>query len=156
VTAILSPLRSRLLFEMDLLVDPPHDLGGPAGAARRVGNIPGGTFTGERLRGTILPGGSDWQTLRSDGAVLLDARLLLMTDDGALIGMTYTGIRHGPPEIIASLAAGEPVSPEAYYFRTVPSFVTSDPRYEWLNRIVAIGIGHRNPRGPLYRIEEIL
>jgi len=151
----LPPIYTRFLFTMEVEVAGLQSIGGPPGAERRVGDVTGGRFEGERLRGIILSGGSDWQTLRGDGAILLDARILLQTDDGALIGMTYGGIRHGPPEIMAKLARGETVDPDDYYFRIVPAFTTSDPRYEWLNRIVACGAGHRVARGPVYRIEEL-
>jgi hypothetical protein len=32
----------------------------------------------------------------------LDLRLTLETDDGALIHMTSFGLRHGPPEVVAT------------------------------------------------------
>ena len=61
-----------------------------------VGVIEGGSFEGERLSGEVLAGGNDWQTIRSDGCVKLDVRIVLRTDDNTLIGMTYQGLRHGP------------------------------------------------------------
>ena len=149
-------LRSRPLFALQLAVDGFVTAGGPEGSARRIATIPGGSFAGERLRGIVLPGGADWQTLRGDGAVLLDSRIVLQTEDGALIAMTYAGIRHGPAEVMARLANGETVDPAHYYFRIVPAFATSDPRYEWLNRVVAVGDGQRLPGGPRYQVHEIL
>ena len=65
--------------------------GGPAGT-RRIVNVTGGSIDGPRLRGTILPPGGDWITVRADGTAKLDVRLTIETDDGALILMTYTGI----------------------------------------------------------------
>ncbi len=91
--------------------------------------VPSGSFEGERLSGIVLDGGSDWQMVHGDGATTLDVRLVLQTGDGALIGMTYTGIRHGPPEVMARIAKGEAVDPGSYYFRTSASFTTSDARY---------------------------
>lgn len=149
-------LRTRPLFALRLAVDAFLSVGGPEGHARRIANVPGGSFEGTRMRGTVLPSGTDWQTLRSDGAVLLDARIVLQAEDGALIAMTYTGIRHGPAEVMAQLGRGEAVDPANYYFRIVPSFATSDPAYEWLNGIVAIGIGQRLPEGPSYVVHEVL
>jgi hypothetical protein len=152
----LPALRTRPLFVAEVLVDPLQSVGGPSGAARRIGTLPGGRFAGERLSGTILPGGADWQTERGDGAIALDARVVLQTDDGALIAMSYTGLRHGAPEVIERLTSGAAVSPSEYYFRILPSFATSHPRYEWLNRSLAIGVGHRMPSGPIYDIHEII
>jgi hypothetical protein len=145
-------LRTRPLFSMTLAVDGFVTVG----SARRIAGITGGSFSGERLRGTVLPGGTDWQTLRADGAVLLDGRIVLRTDDGALVAMTYTGIRHGPPDVMARLGRGEPVDPASYYFRIVPTFQAAEGRYEWLNRIVAVADGQRLPEGPVYQVYEIL
>ncbi|OHT19139.1 DUF3237 domain-containing protein [Edaphosphingomonas haloaromaticamans] len=154
--AALRDVGLRPLFAMTVTVPTVHAPGGPAGAERRIGDISGGGFRGERLSGAVLPGGTDWQTLRSDGAVLLDARVVLRTDDGASIAMSYTGIRHGPAEVMARLGRGEDIDPTTYYFRIAPVFATSASRYEWLNRIVAIGVGHRLAHGPIYNIFEIL
>lgn len=153
---LLQAVNVRPLFAMTLAVNAIHIAGGPDGAERRIGDIAGGTFMGDRLSGDVLPGGTDWQIARADGAVTLDARVVLRTGDDTLIAMDYSGIRHGPPEIMARIAKGEAVDPASYYFRTVPRFSTSAPRYEWLNRILAIGIGHRLAGGPIYSIFEVL
>ena len=70
--------------------------------------------------------------------------------------MFYDGFRYGPPEVMDALARGESVDPSAYYFRISPTFETGSPKYAWLNRIVAIGVGRRVPAGPTYDIHEIL
>jgi hypothetical protein len=57
---------------------------------------------------------------------------------------------------MARLAAGEAVDPRSYYFRIAPSFETASRKYGWLNRIVAIGRGRREPGGPVYTIDEVL
>jgi hypothetical protein len=118
--------------------------------------VTGGDFEGPRLRGRIVPGGADWLLLRADGVLELDLRITLETDDHALIYMTFEGLRHGPPDVIAALGRGEVVDPARYYFRTVPRFETSAPTYEFLNRIVAVGFGETRPDGAVHRIEEIL
>lgn len=152
----LQALHTRPLFTLEVEVDPPKTPGGHEGAERRVGVIPGGVFRGERLSGRVLDGGSDWQTLYSQGVVQLDARIVLETDAGELVAMTYNGLRHGPAEIMASLGRGEPVDPAQYYFRIFATFATSAPRLEWLNRILAVGIGHRRADGPIYNLFEVL
>ena len=151
----LASVRTRSLFTIRLDVSEVQKIGGDP-IFRQVGVIPGGTFAGERLSGRVRDGGSDWQTIRPGGSVLLDCRLVLETADGALIEMTYAGIRAGAPEVLARLGRGEPVDPADYYFRINPLFATADPRYAWLNDVLAVGIGHRPPEGPLYSIFEIL
>jgi hypothetical protein len=81
---------------------------------------------------------------------------VLKTTDGALIVMTYQCLRAGPPSVIEKLDKGEVVDPESYYFRMNPMFETSVQKYDWMNRIIAIGIGHRLPDGPIYSIFEVL
>jgi hypothetical protein len=156
----LKTIRTRPLFVMRLNVRPLQVVGAAPGGFRRVGVVPGGVFEGERdgqrLAGEVLEGASDWQTVRSDGAVTLDVRAILKTHDGALIGMTYKGLRHGPSEVLAALDRGEEVDPARYYFRINPMFETAAPQYDWINRILAIGTGHRRADGPVYSVFEVL
>ena len=152
----LKAVRSRALFVMHLNVRPLQVIGATPGAFRRIGVVPGGVFEGERVRGEVLEGGSDWQTVRSDGATTLDVRLVLRTADDALIGMQYRGLRHGTPDIVARIDKGEAVDPASYYFRINALFDTASPTYDWLNRILAIGVGHRRAEGVVYSLFEIL
>lgn len=152
----MSAIRIAHLFTIALKVAPPQKLGRTPLAERLVAVVTSGHFEGERLRGTVEEGGTDWIQVRADGAFQLDVRLVLKTDDGALIGMTYRGIRHGPAEVLARLGRGEPVDPSEYYFRTAPFFETGDARYDWLNRIVAIATGERRADGPVYTVYEVL
>ncbi|HKF72535.1 MAG TPA: DUF3237 domain-containing protein [Stellaceae bacterium] len=152
----MTDVRAALLFNISLSTGAPQMLGKTPLGDRRIVPVTGGIFEGPKLRGSVEPGGSDWILLRPDGAVQLDVRLTLKTEDGALIGMSYRGYRHGPPEVIERLNRGEAVDPSEYYFRTAPLFETSAPRYDWLNRIIAVGLGHRPPGGPVYRVFEVL
>jgi Protein of unknown function (DUF3237) len=149
-------VHTRLMFVMRLEVKPVFLVGPAPDEVRRVGIIPGGSFEGERLSGKVLEGGSDWQTIRRDGTVMINVRLMMRTNDDALVGMTYQGVRSGPPEVIAKIDRGEAVDPASYYFRINPMFQTSAPQYDWLNRVVGVGIGHRFADGPIYSIFELL
>ena len=132
-----------LIARIALRLEAPLDIGVTPAGRRRILAISGGTVSGGRLRGEVLSGGSDWQTMREDKTVLMDARYTIRTFDGALISVLEKGIRHGPPEVLARVAAGEAVDPSAYYFRTSPRFETGDARYGWLNNAVAICSGVR-------------
>jgi hypothetical protein len=153
---VLRGIRTKPLFVFRLDVRPLQIIGGSEGAFRRIGVVPGGVFEGERLSGTVLEGGSDWQLLRADQSVSLNVRLILKTDDGALIGMTYQGIRAGAPEILKRIDAGEEVDPASYYFRINPLFETGSEKYGWLNNIIAVGAGRRTAAGPVYSVFEVL
>jgi hypothetical protein len=152
----LKSVRTRPLFVMRLDVRPLIVVGPTPGGYRRIGIVPGGRFEGERLSGEVLDCGTDWQTVRGDGAIALDARLNLKTDDGALISMTYRGIRHGPVDLMQRMDKGEVVDAADYYFRTNPLFETSATKYDWINRVIAIGVGHRRTEGPIYSVFEVL
>jgi len=151
----LTSVRTRPLFVLREQVPPLLVVGNTPNAFRRIGVVQGGSFEGERLSGEVVTG-NDWQAVRTDSCIKLDVRLVLKTTDGALIVMTYQCLRAGTPEIIEKLDKGEVVDPSNYYFRMNPLFETSAEKYDWMNRIIAVGIGHRFPDGPLYSIFEVL
>jgi len=128
---------------LQLQTAPPQFVGATPRGTRRTYPVTGGSFEGDRLRGRVLPGGGDWTLKRSDGVLELDLRITLETDDGALIHMTFEGIRDDD-------------APGAPYFRTVPRFETADPRYAFLNRLLAAGTGQVGGGGPVHRIEELV
>jgi 5-methylphenazine-1-carboxylate 1-monooxygenase len=133
------------LMHVNVTLEPVRDLGETPLGRRRIIGITGGTFKGPRLAGKILPGGADWQVIRSDGVAFLDARYTLETDDGALIYVNNKGYRHGPQDVIERMARGEEVDPTLYYMRATPWFETSAPRYAWLNRTICVATGARRP-----------
>jgi hypothetical protein len=152
----MAEIRTSHLFTLKLAVNGMQTIGETPGGNRRVGLVAGGTFEGPKLRGTVLPSGTDWIMGRADGVTVLDVRLVLETEDKATIGMTYRGLRHGPAEVMAKVNGGEFVDPALYYFRTSVILETAAPQYAWLNKIIAIGTGSRPPEGPVYDVFEVL
>jgi len=136
-------MRSRPLMTLRLNTAPTQNLGAGPHGNRLTFPVAGGGFEGDRLRGKVLPGGGDWVLKRLDGVLELDLRITLETDDGALIHMTFEGIRDDG-------AKGSP------YFRTLPRFETADTKYSFLNRLLAVGVGEIGADGPVHVIEEIL
>ena len=112
----MTSLQFRPLFIFRIAVNKPSVIGQTPSVDRRVGEITGGVFEGERLSGKILSGGSDWQVVRRDGSWVLDVRFVMETDDQHLIGMTYKGIRHGPQAVLDRIARGESVNPGGLLF----------------------------------------
>ncbi|MDZ4371828.1 MAG: DUF3237 domain-containing protein [Phenylobacterium sp.] len=154
-------LKSRGLCTVDIRLDDdaPLPLGKSPFRNRRVSYIAGGTVEGERLRGEVLPGGGDWSELGAgaDGAALtfIDVRSVWKTHDGALIYVTYGGRLVIPADVLEAFrdpARVETLAEDSYYFRIQPTFETADPRYAWLNAVVAAGIGRRTAAGVRYRI----
>lgn len=152
----MQPLRSEFLFTFTIAVTALHDIGHAPTGDLHIDLLGAGTFEGPRLRGVVLAGGMDMKRLRKDGSMGPNVRLVLRTDDDALIFMHYTGVRHGPPEVMERIARGETVDPNEYYLRNTPYFETSAARYDWLNRIVAVGVGRRMPDHAAYDVFQIL
>ena len=122
---------------------------------RLVAPISGGTYAGERLSGMVLPGGSDWVTRRADGNSTIDVRLTLQTDDGATLGLTYTGRFLGVVGTMQRFVAGEPVDAGDFSLQMVAKFETGDARYAWLNDAIVIGVGEQTASSPAYQLYEI-
>ena len=133
-------MNSRPLMRLRLTTSATEEIGSTPHGKLSIFPIIGGSFEGERLRGKVLAGGGDWVTARADGTFELDLRVTLETEDGALIHMTATGVRNDTN----------------HYLRTLPRFETAEPKYAFLNRLLAVGIGEIGPDGPVHTIEEIL
>ena len=100
--------------------------------------------------------GSDLLLVRADGSAQQDVRMLLQTDDGALVLMTYRGVRHASDQVNARIARGEQVSGSDYYLRTAPFFETASAKYSWINKIVSVGLGERRGDNVVYEVFEVL
>ena len=115
----------------------------------RVGDVscrsPAAIFPGHRCAAKCCRAAPTGRCLRSDGTAELEARYTLRTDDGVLIYVRNHGLRHGPPDVIAALAAARPVDPARYYFRGATFFETSDARYAWLTKHIIVCTGEREP-----------
>src|SRR5262252_11097172 len=130
-------IKSRPLMLLRFDTSAIEEIGSTPHGTLSIFPIVGGSFEGDRLRGKVLPGGGDWVTAKADGTLELDLRATLETDDGALIHMTFTGVRDDAN----------------HYFRTLPRFETAEPKYLYLNRLLAIGIGEIRSDGPIHAIE---
>lgn len=146
------------LFDVEVRLNPPLDFGaGPLGR-RVLFGAAGGTFSGPKLRGEVLAGGGDWALFRPDGTMMLDVRLTLRTEDGALVYLSYGGRWTVPAELrgeLADPARRHLVDPARYYFRTAPLFETGAPAYAWLNDVVAVGSGSLVEGGVAYRVHAV-
>jgi hypothetical protein len=135
---------------------PPVDVGkGPFGA-RRIFDVTGGSAEGPRLRGKLLASGGDWLLLDEGGTGRLDVRGTLETDDGAHIYIQYHGVLEMNEKLLAALEKGEATDYGDTYFVTQPRFETGDPRYAWLNRVVAVAEGRVLPSAVEYRVYEVV
>ena len=138
-------LQFEFLFDLSAEVGELISLGQCPLGERRMVPIDGGQFEGPAVRGIVI-GGADWQILRSDGALELDARYAIRDEHGAVVQVLSQGYRHGPPEVMARLARGEDVDPASYFFRTTMRFETGASELAWLNRTIAVATAERRAR----------
>ena len=132
---------------LEVEISPPMSVGSGRPGQRRIIPITGGRVSGPGISGRVIGVGADWQTVRPDGVADLSARYAFETDDGALIEILNEGYRHAPNEVNRRIAAGESVSPEAYYMRTTARLETGHPDYAWVNRTIFVGTGAKTATG---------
>lgn len=137
-----SPLQSAFTFEALVTLLPAVEIGPSSHGIRRYIPITGGTFMGPRIRGSVLPGGADWQLERPDGVTEVDALYSIKTDDGAVIIVHNRGL----------------LSEGGSYFRTVPQFEAPRGPYDWLNKSIFIGsvAGAPRPGAVVVRVFRVL
>ena len=132
--------------DLAVTIDTPVEVGATAMGLRRMIPITGGTVTGPRMQGRIVPGGADFQLIVGDGTQAhLDARYVLELDDGTRVFVQNKALRVASAEDSAKIRRGEPVDPTRVYFRCQPSFEASTPQWSWLAEHQFIGVGLRLP-----------
>lgn len=142
-------------FDIRVNLAAPIELGQTPHGLKRIVPVAGGVVDGPYMRGDVLPGGADWQTVRADGITEIDVRCTLCTHDGVLIAVYSQGYRHAPPEIIQKILKGEAVPDDSYYFRTAPRFELVGDRYPQLSRAMFIGVGLRRPDHVALHVYEV-
>jgi hypothetical protein len=145
------PLNTELLMSIEAELEEPLFVGD-----RCIVYVTGGSFEGPRIKGRIVPGGGDWLTVRPDGSMTVDSRVVLETDDGELIYSHYLGRIIWTPEMYnMDRVERTKVDPSTYYSRIVPVYETSSDKYAWLNNIVAVGVGRIAEKGPFFSVYEV-
>ena len=146
-------LAHRHLITMTLDVDfaGMQSIGATPGGLRRIAPVTGGHFAGPELSGTVL-GGSDWVINRDDGVMVIDVRLTLKTDNGALIYLAYQGRFLAEPAVSARFARGKKLAANEYSLAIRAQFECGDPSLAWLNNVIAVGTGEQLPTGVTYTL----
>ncbi|WP_423736736.1 DUF3237 domain-containing protein [Chitinophaga caseinilytica] len=150
-------LKSEFIFDFELELSAPQMVGKVLPGTRVIYPVNGGTVKG-KVNGKVLPGGGEWGIVADSLTFKMDVRATIQTDDGALIYIAYKGYLFADAKTNAVIGAGKghTLSPSDYYFRSTPVFETSSPKYAWLNRTVAIGVGRLSGVGKVaYRIYAI-
>ena len=144
-----------LCFTLVVELGEPIEIGQGRAGQRRIIPIIGGSATG-KITGRVLNLGADWQTVYGDGAAHLDTRYGVETIEGAVIEVVNVGARHGPPDVIAKLVAGQDVNPSEYYMRTAARLETGHERYAWVNHTLFLCTGVRHASSVEIAFYEVL
>jgi hypothetical protein len=144
-------------FTVDARLGPLEDHGVTRAGHRRVIPVAGGRVIpvaggpfGGLFEAEILPGGADWQVVRQDGSIEIDTRYSARTTAGEFVHFRTSGVRSGPPEVLAALLRGEAVDPASYYFRVAVYLETSAPRLAALERSIFVASAVRGADSVAY------
>src|SRR5437868_12534662 len=137
-------LQTRFVFTITAHIGGVASIGDIGHGVRRIIPIVGGEVRGEGINGKVCAFGADFQIIRPNELIELEAKYAFETDDGAVVYVENRGIRFGPLDLLEKLKRGEPVDPKLIYCRTVPKFETGAAKYRWLmeNLFVASAARH--------------
>ena len=149
-------LHTRFVFTITAYVGSVTSAGDIGTGIRRIIPIAGGEVRGKDINGEVLPLGADFQIIRPNQLIELEAKYAFETDDGAVVYVENRGIRFGPIELMERLNRGEAVDPNLIYFRTVPKFETGTAKYRWLMERLFIGSAARHVDRVVIDVHEVL
>jgi hypothetical protein len=149
-------LQTRYVFTITANIGSVISAGDIGHGVRRIIPIVGGEVRGEGINGKVCAFGADFQIIRPNELIELEAKYALETDDGAVIYVENRGIRFGPVELLQQLKRGEPVDPKLIYFRTVPKFETGAAKYRWLMEYLFIGSAARHADRVVIDVHQVL
>jgi hypothetical protein len=149
-------LETRYVFTLTVAIGGVTTAGETGHGVRRIIPITGGTVKGDGVNGKVLAFGADFQIIRPNELIELEAKYAFETDDGAVVYVENKGIRFGPVELLQKLKRGEPVDPKLIYFRTVPKFETGHEKYRWLMENLFIGSAARQADRVVIDVHQVL
>ena len=129
-------IQSEFVFEIKAKIADVIPLGDTKDGKRQAIPITGGSFSGRSIKGEVIPGGADYQLVRPDGIIEVNAIYMIRTDDGAVINVENSGI--------IDTTGGK------VYIRTAPKFTAPTGPYDWLNKHLFLGSIHGDPEQPGY------
>ena len=149
-------LETKYVFTITANIGAVTSAGEIGSGVRRIIPITGGEVKGEGISGKVCPFGADFQIIRPNELIELEARYAFETDDGAVVYVENKGLRFGPIDLLQKLRRGEPVDPRLIYFRTVPKFETGAAKYRWLMENLFIGSAARHADRVVIDVHQVL
>ena len=149
-------LETRYVFTITAQIGEVTTAGEIGHGVRRIIPITGGEVRGEGINGKVLAFGADFQIIRPNELIELEAKYAFETDDGAVVDVENRGIRFGPVDLLQKLKRGEPVDPKLIYFRTVPKFETGAAQYRWLMEHLFVASAARHADRVVIDVHQVL
>jgi len=149
-------LSTKYVFTITANIGSVTSVGDIGHGVRRIIPITGGEVRGADINGKVCAFGADFQIIRPNELIELEAKYAIETDDGAVIYVENRGIRFGPVELLQRLKRGEPVDAKLIYFRTVPKFETGSEKYRWLMENLFIGSAARHADRVVIDVHQVL
>jgi len=149
-------LQTKYVFTITAEIGAVTSAGDIGTGVRRIIPIVGGTVKGDDINGKVCPFGADFQIIRPNELIELEAKYAFETDDGATVYVENKGLRFGPVDLLQKLKRGEPVDPRLIYFRTVPKFETGHEKYRWLMENLFIGSAARHADRVVIDVHQVL
>jgi Protein of unknown function (DUF3237) len=149
-------LETKYVFTITARIGEVATAGETGHGVRRIIPILGGEVRGERVNGKVCAFGADFQIIRPNELIDLEAKYAFETDDGATVYVENKGIRFGPVELLQKLKRNEPVDPKLIYFRTVPRFETGHANYRWLMENLFVGSAARHADRVVIDVHQVL
>jgi hypothetical protein len=153
---MVQPIETRYVFTITARIADVTTAGEIGHGVRRIIPIVGGEVRGEKVNGKVLPFGADFQIIRPNELIELEAKYAFETDDGAVVYVENKGMRFGPVDLLQKLKRGEPVDPKLIYFRTVPKFETGAENYRWLMEHIFVAAAARHADRVVIDVHQVL
>ena len=149
-------LETKYVFTITANIGAVTTAGDIGGGVRRIIPITGGEVRGDNINGKVCAFGADFQIIRPNELIELEAKYAFETDDGAVVYVENKGLRFGPVDLLQKLKRGEPVDPKLIYFRTVPKFETGHEKYRWLMQHLFIGSATRHADRVVIDVHQVM
>jgi hypothetical protein len=148
-------LSTKYVFTITATIGSVTSVGDVGHGVRRIIPITGGEVRRD-INGKVCAFGADFQIIRPNELIELEAKYAFETDDGAVVYVENKGIRFGPIELLQRLKRGEPVDSRLIYFRTVPKFETGSEKYRWPMQNLFIGSAARHADRVVIDVHQVL
>src|SRR3984957_1012606 len=137
-------LSTKYVFTITALIGGVTSAGDMGHGVRRIIPVIGGEVHGEGISGKVCAFGADFQIIRPNELIELEAKYAFETDDGAVVYVENKGLRFGPIDLLQKLKRGEPVDPTLIPSPPAQKFEPGPAKSRWLMKTLFTGSAARH------------